>query len=1111
LRPQVRTTPRGRSGAPALAAVALLAWAACRPIGAPPPDRRSPGGGLSLAGTWQARIDEADAGLAAGWAEAALVDAGPVLLPGSLAAAGLGHRFDPDEGRYEGLAMPPYLAWPSAGYTDAHRRDELGALVAARSTVGPAWFERLVTVPPGFAGRRLRLTLGRVKWSSAVWVDGVRAEPVVADSLHAPHLHDCGPLAAGPHRITLRIDNRPLVDIGLAGHGYGMETEPLWLGVAGDLTLAVLDPLRVEGVVAAPTDDPRRVRVVLRLAAAPGAPSAAELAVEFVEPDSARVLGRASRALGPGEAEVALDLALDEPARRWDEFTPQLYTLVWTVRADGEVVHRGQRRVGMRRLRRDGRQILLDGAPLFLRGNLDCAIHPATDTPPTDRAFWERVLGVQKAAGFNHVRFHTWCPPDAAFDVADELGLYLQVETAYWVDDWVAGTPPFPDPIGADPKTDAWVEAEALRIVTRLGHHPSFALFCIGNEFGLDGTDWDQLQAITARLDAATDHALVAATTARRATAVDQFHVTHRTDGGPVRGIGPAHTDWDFSRGVAAAALPVVAHETGQRPSWPDYDALLPRFAGVPQPWNLRRLRARAEAAGCLDHHRRAEASARFALLQYKHEHEALRRTPGLAGYQLLMLHDFTGQGEAHVGLLDPFFEPKPGITLDAIRGWNGPTVPLARFGSYLWTSDQDFEARLLVAHEGPAVWTGVRPRWRLTVGDGRTFAEGELAACDLRPHGLTGLGAIRVPLRDAPAPAALRLTVQVGACENGWDLWVYPPADRADLDPPDGVLVRRHLDTGTVDALTAGARVLLLPQGTILPTARSLSWPSTYWTGAWGWGDGLGLLIEPGHPALAGFPTPPHSDWPWRGLVDGGLGVAVPAAFADRAAIVEQLADFHRPARELCLFEARVGAGRLLVCGLDLSTAIDERPAARALRASLLRYAASDGFAPRASLSAADAVDLLRAVPFGAWGIAAITADSAHAGHPAANVLDGDPATIWHTPWGAVEPPYPHRLEIDLGEVRTIRGLDLLQRQDQDRGRVAEVAVFVRAGTAGWSRAVATETLANAPDLQRLRFEPVAARFVRVEMRREVGGRNWASLAELAVVGAAASPADDR
>ena len=71
----------------------------------------------------------------------------------------------------------------------------------------------------------------------------------------------------------------------------------------------------------------------------------------------------------------------------------------------------------------------------------------------------------------NCIRFHSWCHPESAFQVADELGLYLQVENSDWR-----------FTVGEDEATNAFYLDEAQRIFKEYGNHPSFAFFCVGNE-----------------------------------------------------------------------------------------------------------------------------------------------------------------------------------------------------------------------------------------------------------------------------------------------------------------------------------------------------------------------------------------------------------------------------------------------------------------------------------------------------------------------------------------------------------------------------------------------------------------------------------------------------
>jgi hypothetical protein len=584
---------------------------------------------------------------------------------------------------------------------------------------------------------------------------------------------------------------------------------------------------------------------------------------------------------------------------------------------------------------------------------------------------WTRVLGTIREHGFNHVRYHTWCPPEAAFEAADRLGLYLAPETPFWVDDWtVENTPGRPQPLGRDPDVLAYVRSEIRRISDAYGNHPSFALFTVGNEFGMEGTDWEAVEALLADAKSHDARRLYNASTARRRVPSDDYWTTHSTGRSGTRGVGPASTDWDFSAAALSADLPVVAHETGQRPVFPDYDRMLPKFTGPLLPLNYVRLRERLLGSGLagqmVDFLR---ASARFQIVQYKAEHEGMLRTADFAGYQLLMLNDFTGQSEALVGVLDPFWEPKGIVAVEDVRRWNAPTVPLARFARYLWTTDETLEATVEVVHYGPADLSGATARWSLALSDagpssadraaaerkfpGASIADGELGPVDVPTGGLSRLGAIRVPLAPVASMSpkgegkALTLQVSLGDASNRWPLWVYPPA--GDEPSPGEVLVVRAFDGATRKALADGRRVLLLAHGLQNEHAARTGFLSVYWSAGW-WGNrfsSLGLLCDPRHPALAGFPNEGHSDWQWHELAEGATTLDLEGAPEGFRPVVQPVTDFHHLRLLSHIFEARVGPGRIVVTGYDLESDLERRHAARQLRRCLLRYMQGDAFEP--------------------------------------------------------------------------------------------------------------------------------------------------------------------
>ncbi len=1043
---------------------------------------------MSLAGTWRCRLDPDDVGVEQRWFAGPLAGS-PIALPGTTDLAGLGPPLDRESMSY-GVPLVEGK-WP--GTAGVERADELGHLVREHLYLGRAWFQREIEIPASWAGSPGALSLERVLWQSQVWLDDIPLG--VRDSLAAPHRYLLGPLLPGKHRLTICVDNRQIHDIGVYGHSYGPETQSRWNGVVGRIELERLDRLR--RIEVHPAADARSVRAVVELWSDEALPRTLPLELT-VSTMAGEVLGRWRQrvTMAPGQTVLAQAVELAAAAEVWDEFSPVLHRLSARLDDGPEMTET----FGFRHLERDGRALRINGRRLFLRGNLDCCVYPRTGHPPTSVEEWRRVLGVVQEHGFNHVRFHTWCPPEAAFVAADELGLYLQPETAWWVDNWIAATeggPPLP---GRDAAVDAFVAAEIRRIAEAYGNHPSFALFCIGNEFGM-ASDWATLDGLIAEAKRRDPRRLYNAATARKRVASDDFWVTHRTEAASARGIGSAHTDWDFAAAVADSPVAVVGHETGQRPVFPDFPALLPKFDGPLQPHNLARLQRRLGASGLADQLPDfVRASARFQAALYQSEHEAMLRTPGYGGYQLLMLNDFPGQSQAHVGFLDPFFESKGVYGAKELRRWNAPTVPLARFSKYNWSTDEVFRAELEVAHFGPRSLEQVQAEWSLSTASGDRLGGGELAPRSLPTGAVTPLGAIEMPLDGLDGPARLELRARVREFENTWSLFAAPPAAAVAPELTD-LLVTELYDAAARDHLAAGGRVLLLAhRHRDVDTTTSLFQP-VYWSGGW-WGNRfshLGGFCDPAHPAFAAFPTDGHADWSWHELMEGGALFDLRWAPPALRPLVQAVPDFHHDTRLGWVWQARVGPGRLLVSGFDLARDLERRPAARALRASLLAYAGGPDFDPAVAVDAAVLAERLRPSPMAELGARVIQVSAEHPGFEAAHLLDGDPATIWHTPWTGAPPPFPHQVVIELRRPLALRGAILQQRADAAAGgRLKRVRFDFAVEQGRWQVGPEFDLRPESGPQELLFGRALAPRFLRLTALESHEGRAWASLAEL-------------
>ena len=869
---------------------------------------------LSLAGEWRFALGETNA----------LADT--IALPTTTDLARKG------DGRLGGAVVerihPQLLGAEMAGALTMHPARRF-------AFVGVARYEREVEIPAVWEGKHVSLFLERTKIVRAFW-DG--ADLGRRDTLAAPAVFELPPdVQPGLHTLRLEVDNR-LDELPVSGHQVSDDTQTNWNGVMGRIELRAEAPTRFG-----------RIRL-------------------FPNP-ATRTVGVEAEVISPtGVTTSRQTVALAKDAALWSEFTPVLHEVEVRVGGLSRTMKVGLRSFGTR-----GTQFTVNGRPTFLRGRHDACVWPLTGAAPMDVAAWRRYFRTLKDYGLNHVRFHSWCPPEAAFEAADELGFYLQPEFACFGGDW------------SRPEQRDYCLAESKRILDAYGNHPSFVMFSLANEplYGQTAR-----LAVVEALRAHDPRPLYAQGTnadffVPKPCPGDDFWATFRSAPGAegnVRG-SYAHADLplggvqepgggttrDFASAIAHSPVPLVGHEVGQYQVYPDYSEIA-KWTGPLKPVNLEIFRERLRKAGLID---KADAffraSGALAVLNYREDIEEALRTPGFGGFQLLDIQDFPGQGTALVGILDAFMEPKGLIEPEAWRGFCAPTVLLARFPSHTHEAGATFAAELLVAHYGAEDVLDATLAWRLVeAGTGPEEAGtdpegGRLAPCardgkvvaagsvplKVAVGNVAKVGEIRAVLPNCARPAryALELALAGRAERNVYPLWVYP---RAEATVPEGVAVVTSLDAGE-RLLAEGRKVLCLLSKANAPTNAVAG---TFASDFWNWqmfkhvceSNGkpvapgtLGLLIDAAHPALAGFPTACHSDFQWRELLFRGENVVLDGD-PDATVIVQGIDNVTRNHRLGVIWEKRRGTGRLVVSALDLD-ACAHLPEARALRRSLLAY----------------------------------------------------------------------------------------------------------------------------------------------------------------------------
>ncbi len=892
---------------------------------------------LDLSGTWRFHFDRNDAGVKDRWFGRKLTET--IMLPNSTDTAGKGESNGPGLG-------------------------QSGRLMRATEYTGPAWYQREIDIPAGWDGREIRLFLERAHWETRLWID--EEEIGMQDSLSVPHEFDLtGRLKPGRHRLTLRVDNSMKYKVGQWAHSVTDEVMGNWNGIIGRIELRASDPVFLENIRVG-SDLEKNILWVdgtVRNTSGGQPPGEITCAVRRKAAEPVLLQGRVKLDKIEAATPFRLELPLDGKLEPWDEFHPNLYLAEVSLAAgamkSGEAIPFGVRDFSTR----DG-QFLINGRPTFLRGNLTGGEFPLTGHFPMDEKEWERVIRIMKSYGLNHLRFHSFCPPDAGFAAADRLGFYFSPEAPFWTK------------LKGDSPEGQFLRDEAMRMIRRYGNHPSFVMMGLGNELGGDNPFFSGILRDLKNADPRRIYTCDVNEPAgspepgKRKSPIDDcdFFVTRHTKNGGLRlgsserfsgSVSSDGTDCDYAAAASVIKVPLIAHELGQWAVHPT-GAEIPKYTGVMKPYNLMFFKSLLDARGMGDQADQiGRASGRLAWQLYKEDMELCLRTPKFGGFQLLQLQDFPGQGDALVGMLDAHWDSKGIVTPEEFREACSETVPLARFESFVWTSNQTFAAKIDVANYGPADLKNSVVNWSLTSADGSFKKSGAFAPADLRQGGVTRVGDIAVPLSSLAKAAQLKLVVDIEGTtfRNEWPLWVYPP-DVPTAAPAD-ILVADRYDEAVKKRLAEGGTVLLSLPATAdtdsMPGILRSRFKPVFWSYLWRatrHEGTMGLLCDPGNPALREFPTDFYSSWQWAELANNARAFVLNDTPPDLHPIVQGIDDFHRGWKLGHVVEGRVGPGRIILTGFDLQTNLDRRIVARQLRRSLLDYMAGPDFKPARELN---------------------------------------------------------------------------------------------------------------------------------------------------------------
>ena len=848
-----------------------------------------------------------------------------ISLPGSMLTNGKGHDVTVDT-RWTGSTYDSsyYYSPQLAKYREEGNVKYPFFLTPDKYYVGRAWYRKTVRVPDAWKGRPVTLYLERPHIETTLLVNGREVGHQM--SLSTPHQYDI------TEYVTFGADNELAicvyngienVCVGQDSHSVTDQTQGNWNGIVGAIEL-------------------RSAPVIYKVRAVPDVKDG----VVRIEVNDTRY-----------------ELPLDKDTCRWSEFSPTLYSR--TVDYCGVPV---EVTFGIRDIRIDGPQFYLNDQPIWLRGTLENCCFPETGYAPMDVESWMRVFEQCRAYGLNHVRFHSWCPPEAAFAAADRVGIYLQPEGPSWPNHGVR--------LRSRQYVDTYLMEETKRIIDTYGHHPSFVMMALGNEPA--GRWVEYCNDWVSEMMAYDSTRVYCGASVGGGWAWDdgsQFHVKGGGRGLNWNSRAPQASDDYYAditfprnyRDTVPNNTPIIAHEQGQWCAFPDFKEI-PQYTGVYKARNFEIFRDLL-AEGCMAD--RAEhflhASGKLQTLAYKYETERNLRTPGYAGFQLLGLNDYSGQGSALVGVLNVHWREKGYCTAGDWREFCSPTVPLARFPKFIYTEEEMLDIPVEVYHAGSGPIEHIRCTYTLT-GLGEEV-KGRLPLRTLPVGKNIGAGRIIQPLASITTPAKATVTVLLTdeargevVGRNHWDFWVYP--SQPEMPVAEDIYIADVLDDKALAHLQQGGKVLLTAAGKVtygsdvvqhyLPVFWNTSWfkmrpPHT-----------TGASIDTAHPLFAhGFPTDDWSNLNWWELLNRAQVMNLSDFPVHYQSPIQPIDTWHVSRKLGMLVEANVLGGKLLMTTMDISRDLDRRIVARQMRSAILRYMQSSEFAPALTVAPAVIADL--------------------------------------------------------------------------------------------------------------------------------------------------------
>ncbi|MCB9210516.1 MAG: beta-galactosidase [Ignavibacteriales bacterium] len=916
---------------------------------------------IDISGTWQFKIDSLDVGVSEKWYAQNFNET--VNLPGSMAENGKGENISLKTKWTGDIIDSSFFKLPQ--YEKFRDRNNFKVpfwLQPKKHYQGTAWYKREFEIPSDWANQPIEIFLERCHWESTVWIDDIMIGS--ENSLSTAHRYSVKNLSFGKHYITVRIDNRVNdVNPGKNSHSISDHTQSNWNGIVGEMSITKKSNVKIDQVIISTNLSEKKIVVETILKN--------ETSDELNGKLKFSIKSKIGETFEKKEVEVTvqphIDIILTEinysNLSLWDEFSPNVYEISTELIGDNFNDYKNEN-FGLRKIEVDGTQFKVNSNLTFLRGTLECAIFPKTGYPPTEEKEWERIFKVAKSFGLNHIRFHSWCPPEAAFNAADKIGMYLQIECASWANQGAT--------IGDGKPIDNYIYKEGDKILKEYGNHPSFCFLLYGNEPAGENKD-KYLNELVSYWKMKDNRRLYAGASGWPELEENDFislpDPRIQAWGSGLNSIinsEPPKSDFNWNKIVQSKSKPILSHEIGQWCVYPNFKEMS-KYDGVLYPKNFEIFQSFLDENNLSD---LADdflyASGKLQTLCYKADIEAALRSKNMGGFQLLDLHDFPGQGTALVGVLDPFWEEKGYVTAEEYNKFCNSTVPLAKFQKFIFTSDENLNVPIEVAHFGPKPLENIIPTWKILDSQNNEVANGILNSTNIQIGNNIEIGNINYSLSSLKSPAMYKLEISIDKFKNSWDFWVYPNSNP--FKENSDIKIVQEINDEILSYIENGGKAVITPKKGSIQNEKggdiAVGFSSIFWNTAWTHNQAphtLGILCDPNHPMIKEFPTQSFSNYQWWDAMSHSNAILLNALGNNIKPVVRIIDDWFKARSLGLIIEAKVGKGKIILTGIDLLENIDNRLEAKQLLNSILNYMDSNSFSPEQEIKSENLISLFK------------------------------------------------------------------------------------------------------------------------------------------------------